>query len=298
VAGLIAAVSPTLISADSVLMSESLYALLVAAILLAALRAVRRPARLTLVALGLAIGLAALTRGEGVFWLLVLAAPVALAASASKRQALGRFAVVALVAALTIAPWTARNWVTFDRPLLVTTTDGAVIAGANGDRTFSGKSIGSWGPEGISAANDNRPLPQNEAAAAALLRRRGLEYAADHKGRVPAVAAARVLRTYGLWHPAELVDSAGTLHGESASLVRVNLLWGLLTLVGGAAGYVVSRRRYAHLWILLTPAVLVAITSLIGYGDTRFRVALDVGLAVLVALGLERVLERRRAQRA
>lgn len=298
IAGLVAAVSPTLIGADSVLMSESLYGLLVAAILLAAVIAVRAPTGLHLGALGLAIGLAALTRGEGLFWLIFLAAPLAVAASASARQAAGRFGLVALLALLTIAPWTARNWTTFDRPVLVTTTDGAVIAGANSDATYFGQGIGSWGPEGIAAAGNNQPLPENEAATAALMREHGIAYAKDHKGRVPAVAAARVLRTYGLWEPTALVNAATSLHGESARFVRVSLAWGLLMLVGGAAGYVVSRARHRHLWILLTPALLVAVTSLISYGDTRFRVALDVSLAVLVALGLERLLERRRAQRA
>ena len=291
-AGLLAAVSATLIGTDSVLMSEALYGLLIATVLLAAVITVRRPTRVNLAALGLMIGLSALTRGEAVCLLLVLALPVALRASASTRQALGRFAIVALVAALTIAPWTARNWMAFDRPVLVTTTDGSVLAGANSDQTYYGQSIGSWTPQGFERAGG--PAPENEAVLAAQLRERAIEYAKDHKGRLPAVGAARVRRTYGVWPPDTLVTVASFLHGQPRAFAWVAFGWALVMLVAGAAAYVVARRHVAYLWLLLTPAVLVALASLTAYGDARFRVALDVSLAVLVAVGIERLLERRR----
>lgn len=292
VAGLVAAISPTLVGADAVLMSESLYGLLVATVLLAAVMAVRSPTRVNLAALGLLIGLSTLTRGEGLLWLVVLAAPVALVAGASRRQALARFALVALVTALTIAPWTARNWAAFDRPVLVTTTDGAVLAGANSDETYSGDSIGFWTPLGI--RGDGGPIPADEAVHAAQLRRRAIEYAKDHPGRLPAVGTARVLRTYGVWHPETLVLVASRFHGQERWFAWLSFGWALVALAGGAAGYLLARRSHPHLWILATPAVLVALTSLTAFGDARFRVALDVSLAVLIAVGAERVLARRR----
>ena len=294
-AAVLVAIAPTLIGTDSVLMSESLYGLLIATVLLAAIVAVREPTRVNLAALGLTIGLAALTRGEGIFLLLVLAAPVALRASAGTRQALGRFALVALVAALTIAPWTARNWIAFDRPVLVTTTDGSVLAGANSDDTYYGEAIGFFTPAGFTEAD---LTPENEAVLAAQLRRRAIEYAKDHAGRLPAVGAARVLRTYGVWHPDSLVTVATFFHGQQRWYAWIAFGWALLMLVAGAAAYLVARRTTAYLWILLTPAALVAIASLTAYGDARFRVALDVSLAILVAIGIEQLLGRRRARDA
>jgi 4-amino-4-deoxy-L-arabinose transferase-like glycosyltransferase len=291
-AGLLVAVSPTLIGADAVLMSESLYGLLIATALLAAAVAVREPSRVNLAALGLVIALAALTRGEGVFLLLVLALPVALAAGGSPREKLGRWALVVLACALTIAPWTARNWVVFDRPVLVTTTDGSVLAGANTEVTYFGDSIGFWTPAGLETGE---PAPENEAVLAAELREQAVEYAKDHPDRLPAVAAARVLRTYGVWHPDQLVTVAAFFHGQQRWFAWIAFGWALLMLVAGAAAYVVARRSVGRLWILLTPALLVAITSVIGFGDARFRVALDVSLCVLVAVGAERVLARRRS---
>ena len=292
IAAVIVALSPTLIGADSVLMSESLWGLLVAATLLAALAALRDPSRLNLAALGLMIGLSALTRGEGLFWLVVLALPVAIVAGGPRTTQLKRLGLVALVAALTIAPWTARNLAVFDRPVLVTTTDGAVLAGANSDETYRGPSIGFWTPSGIARAG---AAPDNEAVHAARLRKQAIEYAQDHKGRLVPVAVARVMRTYGVWHPNELVNVASIFHGQVRWFSWLSFVYALLILAAGAAAYLVARRTRPHLWLLLTPAVLVAITSVTAFGDARFRVALDVSLAVLVAVGVDRLLERRGA---
>jgi hypothetical protein len=166
-----------------------------------------------------------------------------------------------------------------------------VLAGANSAETYSGDSIGFWTPSGI--AGGGGPVPENEAVHAAQLRERAIEYAKDHPARLPAVATARVLRTYGVWHPSELVNVASIFHGQVRWFAWVSFAWALLMLVAGAASYVLARRTVAHLWILLTPAVLVAFASLVAFGDARFRVALDISLAVLVAIGIEQLLRRR-----
>src|SRR3954471_3422038 len=76
VAGLLAAVYPVLIAADGSLMSESLYGGFVVGALLLALR-LRSSASVRVAALlGVVIGLAALTRSEGLALLLLLALPV------------------------------------------------------------------------------------------------------------------------------------------------------------------------------------------------------------------------------
>src|SRR2546427_628085 len=68
-AAAIAAVYPALFALDSTVRSESLYALLIALALLGAYRLVERPTWRAAAALGVAIGLAALTRGEGLLLL-------------------------------------------------------------------------------------------------------------------------------------------------------------------------------------------------------------------------------------
>ena len=43
-----------------------------------------------------------------------------------------------------VAPWLARNWIEFDRPVLISTNDGSLLAGANCDQTYYGKDLGLW----------------------------------------------------------------------------------------------------------------------------------------------------------
>lgn len=127
VAAWIAAIYPPLVWLPSFMFSESLYvvlALVNVLVLDAALQG--RPvaaglqprARVSLVLAGVLAGLAALTRpahvffiGVTAFWLIV------------RRRLVwaGAFAAVAL---LTIAPWTARNYATYGRPVLIASEGG------------------------------------------------------------------------------------------------------------------------------------------------------------------------------
>src|SRR5437899_5766541 len=116
VAAALAAVYPLLIAADGSFRSESLYALLVTATLLAAYRLLDRPTLASAALCGALIALATLTRSEAIVLLLLLVLPVARLARRSWRGALGSTAVAALVALAVLAPWLARDWIQFDRP--------------------------------------------------------------------------------------------------------------------------------------------------------------------------------------
>src|SRR4051795_7291326 len=116
-AAAVAALYPILVAADGAPMSESLYALLIAACLIVALtllesRSVRRTA-----ALGGLIGLAALTRSEALLLVALIGLPLALT---GPREGRWRRAVALCAAcAVVLAPWTIRNWTAFDRPTLI-----------------------------------------------------------------------------------------------------------------------------------------------------------------------------------
>src|SRR3954452_597478 len=72
-AALIAAFCPLLIAADGALLAETIYAPLIAATVLAAMRTVERPTPARAAALGALIGLAILTRSEAILLLPLLA---------------------------------------------------------------------------------------------------------------------------------------------------------------------------------------------------------------------------------
>src|SRR3954452_20526417 len=101
---------------------------------------VERPSVRRAALLGLGIGLAALVRGEALGLLVVLLVPVLLQVPRGRRLVYA--ASVGGVAVVAVAPWLIRNSLTMDKPVLVSTEDGPVIAGANCSVTYEGRDLG------------------------------------------------------------------------------------------------------------------------------------------------------------
>lgn len=287
-AAALAAVYPVMIAADGSLMSEGLYTLLVAAVLLAALRLRDRPDSRSAALLGGAVALAALTRSEALLLLPLLVLPVTLTRPAAR---LRLTAVALLTAAILIAPWTARNWAEFDRPVLISTNDGTLLAGANCGLTYHGEDVGFWNIECIS----ERTM-RNEARQEARWRSEGASYAGDHARRLPVVLAVRLLRTFDLYQPRRMVRFA---EGRLVRADQIGVAVYYLLVPFALAGGWLLRRSRRDLLVLLAPVALVVALSLIGYGIPRFRAPAEVTIVVLAALAVNRLGElvsaRRRA---
>jgi hypothetical protein len=289
-AGLLAAVAtaayPVFVAMDGSLMSEPPYALAVAGTLVTAFWLLDRPTTRRAAALGFAIGLATLVRGEAIGLLVVLLLPVALQLPRGQRKLA---AVAIAVALVTIAPWSVRNSVTMHHPVLVSTEDGPVIAGANCGLTYRGRDMGYWHSACLAPGED-----RNQAFRSARLRADGIDYARAHATRLPLVEAVRLLRTFGVWQPGRHVffSEGRDLPGKTIAVVAT---W--LAIALGAAGAWTMRRDLGRLAILLAPVLLATATTLIAFGYPRFRYAADVSLIVLGALLVDRLV-RRRAGRA
>jgi 4-amino-4-deoxy-L-arabinose transferase-like glycosyltransferase len=265
----VAALSPVLISADGAVMSETLLGLLVVLVALVAYRLRARPSVGAAAALGALIGLATLTRGEALLLL-----PLLLPWRRPKA------ALVVVAAFLVVmAPWTIRNLTTFEKPVLVSTNDGGLFAGANCGSTYRGHDIGSW---------DIRCVPtapaKDESVASANARRQGLDYARDHASRVPIVVAARVGRTFELLQP---VRQAQRAEGRAEGLEIAGAVVWFVLLPLGAYGLVLLRRRRFPLTPLVAPFALAVAATIVGYGVPRFRHPADVALAVLVGVAVD-----------
>lgn len=287
-AGLIAAgmaaVYPTFVAADGSLMSETLYGLLVALSLLAAYR-LRDSGRLAAAAaLGALLGLAALTRTEALLFVVLLGLPVAITAGGGLRRWAPRFAAVVVAAALVIAPWTARNWISLGDPVLVSVNGDAVLAGSNCDQVYSGPDTGLWT---VDCAFRDEGVTEPEQGA--LWRRRGIDYALDHADRLPAVAAVRALRVWDFWQPVRQTQSEGRHRELQAAGTLVYYL--LLPLM--VAGAVMLRRRRETLVVLAVPFLVVTVAAMAGWGTPRFRQAAEVALVVLAAVAIDGLLRRR-----
>jgi hypothetical protein len=283
---LVAALYPLLVAADGAPMSESLYGLLIAACLLAALALRERRTVALAAGLGALIGLAALTRSEALLLIVLLGVPLTWR---SWRAALALVAACVVV----LAPWTIRNFSAFDRLTLISHNDSTVLAGANCPATYRGPELGGWRFECISQRHTLR-----EGAQAARWRQEGIDYATSHVSRWPLVVAVRVLRTWDLWQPGPQLESA---EGRARWAEKAGVAVYFLLLPLAVAGFVLLRRRGGDrmaFWILLAPAVLVTFSSAIGYGVPRFRHAFEISLVVTAAVTLVAVADRVRERRA
>ena len=280
----IAALYPVLIATDGSLRSESVYALAIALVLLAALRLRAAPSVRRAAVAGVAIGAATLVRSEALLLLVLLVLPLA-----GPRRALAAAAVCAAV----LAPWMARCWIALDHPVLVSTNVGGLMAGANCDSTYAGDLLGQW---------DYRCLPPpespNEAVESARLRSAGLRYARDHAGRLAVVIPARLGRSFELFRPRQNATMEHFYEGRDLRLAQAGTLCFYLLAILGAIGAWALRRRAGPWTVLLAPVALVAFTTVISYGFTRFRVAAEPGLVVLAAAGVLALAQRTGGARA
>jgi 4-amino-4-deoxy-L-arabinose transferase-like glycosyltransferase len=290
-AAAIAAVYPGLVVLDGSVRSESLYAPLIAFLLLATYRLVDRPGTGRAVAFGALIGLTVLVRSEAVLLgvLLLLTAMKQLPSGARLR----RTAVAVVVALLFVTPWLARNWAEFDRPLL-STNEGSLLYGANCHAAYYSGQIGTWPCYPRLTVSPGR----DEADVSSELRSTGLRYAGDHASRLPAVAAVRVLRTFDLWSPNRATRLEADIGNRDLTTYRVGVAIYYLLAPLAVAGALILRRRGELLGFLLAPLALVVVASVLGYGTPRFRVPLEIPLVVLAAVAVEAVVRARRVRSA
>ncbi|HEY2601395.1 MAG TPA: glycosyltransferase family 39 protein [Thermoleophilaceae bacterium] len=283
----VAALYPILIVTDGTLLSESLYGLLIALTLIAAYRLLDKPSLWRAAALGGLCALCALTRAEASLLLLLLVIPLAWRGGRALR---GRRIAVGVVAFfLVLAPWLIRTWIAFNQPVWISTNSGTLIGGANCRQTYYGDQIGLWRIDCLKLAHGT------EAHKAAIWRRQGIDFARDHAGRVPIVAAVRVLRVWDFYRPNQGANYE-TLEQRDLRTEQIGLgvYYALLPLA--LYGAVLLRRNRWSLYILLTAPILVTISAAIGYGITRLRMAAEVSLVVLAAVAVVALLERLAAQ--
>ena len=297
VAAGIAAVYPMFFAADGGLMSESLYLLVVTSVLLAAHRALERPSVPRWAVLGLLIGAAALTRGEGLVLLLV-AIPVGAALrghSISRRVALSGVAVVTSLAV--VSPWIIRNSLTFGELVLFSTNANTVVRGANCPATYGGPMIGYWSFDCLRLGIDPlESLTLDEVQSGHRIRRAGIRYATTHEARLVVVSGVRVLRTWGVFDPpqqARLEAPAGrTVGGEQAGWAMYAALMPLALI-----GLVVVHRGSPR-WPLVAVGLVVTLQTLLTYGAQRWRATAEPVIVTCAAMTIVAFISSRRRSRA
>lgn len=284
VAGVLAAVYPPLVMAGSSLMSESLFIPLGLGAVLAAL--VHRDSghrwRFALLT-GFLVGLASLTRGNGI----VLLAPIIfLVWTGRPRRSLRAArapATVVLATLLTLTPWVIRNAIELHALVPLTTETGYALAGTYNAEAQATRSL--WQPPFTDELQIWKQTPRaNEAAVSGRLTTIAVRYIKSHP--------VSLLRT-AYWNSVRLLNLTGSgievalapIWGYPKWLAELSVyaFWivALLALVGVVSGG--ARGSPLALWGCPLAILLSAVPFL---GLTRYRLPADPFFVMLAALGV------------
>lgn len=286
VAAAVLALWPNLVFHSAVAMTESLFLVLLAAVLALAVSAPwqeRRFESWRLAAIGGLLGAATLVRPVTVP-VVPLLFVVLLLAGFGWRRALGHTALLAACAAAVLLPWAVRNVVVVDALTLSTNT---------GDNLCMSRRVGGSG--GFEFPNDRcfperfgeMARPESELARDAHGRQLAIEFVREHPGEEARLVLRRLGQTFdGDADGLQVVESYGDdpwLTDRQRDLLRAladgyGLVVGLAALPGL---WVLGRRSHAGLLVALT-GVGMLVPPLLFFGDPRFHVP-AVPVAALAA---------------
>jgi 4-amino-4-deoxy-L-arabinose transferase-like glycosyltransferase len=297
VAGWTFAILPGPIFFTGLFLSETFFIFLLVGFLALAVYLPDR--RWTPAALGLAIGLAALSRGEG---LLLLAIPLAMWWGRPRGEWLRCGALLVVTAALTIVPWTIRNAVVMDAFIPVSSNASVTLWSGHNPTANGGPT---YAPPALLAEAEREDAPSPEVAHARVLRREAVRWALRNPHKELGLIPRKLLalnggteRTLNVW-----LNAPGERQlGPSSLIVFERLGDGLgyfLLLVALGSLVLLGPRR---LWresagmraVLAYLAACLFTYGFVYYGQHRYRVPMEP-LMVLVAAPL---LVRVWAQRA
>ncbi len=290
VAAGIAALHPLWVEPGGVLMSEALHLVVITGVLLLAVLVLEQPALPRLIGLGLVMGAAVLTRSESVVLVALIAVPLIFVAGRSAPARLRIAGAIAAGLVVVVVPWIVRNEVQVASPTLSTNLGGTLTGSYCADTFRSGDAYGGWSllcAFGAAAGVPRDPgRVQTEAEIDGHLRTTARRFADDHRSELPGVAAARVGRTWGLFHSGDQLRfdvSEGRPRSWQTAGQYVGWVLLVLAVVGAA---LLPRRDWRRWWVVAMPIVAVTISAAVIYGSTRMRISAEPSIALLAAFGV------------
>jgi hypothetical protein len=286
VTAFVIAVYPNIWMSDEMAMSETLSPLLVALVLLTAYRFWKNPGLRNSVWLGLSVGLAALVRDElSMLGPLVLIPVVLTARSLPWRRRVVALGTGALCALLVIAPWAGYNMSRFQDPVFISTGLGPTLASTNCGSVYSGPYEGYWSMSCALAAPSK--LGVDESVESSAEQSYALKFVRSHENRLIPVVAARIGRTFGLFHPIQQIRLDWHIETRPYhwALLGLWMYYGLALL--SIAGAVILRLRRVPVFPLLAVGLTVVISIILSFGDTRYRTTFEVSTVLLASVALE-----------
>jgi hypothetical protein len=284
-AGLLAAVFPPLVIDGMTLLSEPLFVVLELGAIYAMLRARSDGRARWLVSCGVLAGLALLTRANGALLLIPLLVAARGAGAWRSLATYRRPALVAVCAAVVVAPWTIRNAVELHAFIPVADQDGYTAVATYNATSRAHDAV--WmvpntDPATARLIRENRGL--DEAALNAKLRAAARRFAADHPGYLLTVALRNTLRLFNLGggaHEREVSEGDYGLGDGAARLMTFGLL---PFLVFAIPGFATGLARRAPRWFWAVPVLML--TPIMILAQNRARAPIDPFLIVLSTLGV------------
>lgn len=297
----VAALNPNLWVHDGLIMSESLGALTIAAVLYAAVRVWDRSTTLRWLALGVACGFAVLARSEAILMAPLLALPLIWRSDPTWKRKAINLGLFGAATAGVLAPWVIPNLTRFHEPVTLSTNDGLTLLGTNCDQAWKGDAAGLWvlsciesvdsdgdainDLDEMKAGTDRFNSSFDPSIPSAVYREAGLKYLRTHLTEFPDLAALRVMRMWGLYRPSQMAD-----YGEGEyRRYEISMAGWALTLVSlpfVAVGLWAMKQARRPIWPFVCQAVAATATAALFYGLWRFRIGWDVAACVVATAGL------------
>ena len=293
----IAAIAPPLVVMSTALISEALFVPLVLAAVATALEARRSDHPLRwVVATGVLVGMAELTRTNAVLLILPLGLAVWTARPRRHPRALVAPVLLVTCAVLTVAPWTIRNALVVHRFVPVSTEIGYTLAGTYNQASRADRHWPAvWKEAEHGASPEYSPLVFYASV------QRWDEVAFGERLLDAALADIRSDPAYLLkvaWWNGVRMFHLGELDFAVANLRDTSIPAGpaWLEIVGFYAlgvlalvGLCTRRARQAPAWLWLVPVCLAATVFVTGF--IRFRAGIDPFLVMLAALAVAGIAE-------
>jgi len=303
-AAAIFAVLPDAVFLAPLVLSETLFTTLLCAALWLFARLEERspPARAFphWLSLGLLVGAALLTRGAGVALLATLA--LAWWAGEGLRTSLRRTAVVAAGALAVVLPWTLRNAIVMDAPILLSTSVGMSFLYAHNPIADGSESLAMVRHrEEMLAPYRGMTNPEKEVAEMRAGVQAALRFMAEHPVRELLLVPRRWLHLYRHGHAGLEWARAGPggrgavlSPGADRVLAAVSdaLFFALLALAALGLPRALRGRRAAALALPFAVASFMLLHGVLFVGNPRYHAPLLPVLSLLAACGAERLARR------
>lgn len=289
VAAALAALYPLQIINDTRAMSESLTATTVVLTLWAGYSWWKKPDLTGAIFFGLAIGMGILTRAE-VLTLAPLAAialMVSVARRVSLRRALVGMAIAASISLATIAPWVYYNMHRFALPVYISNGFGPTLGSANCDLTYKGEYLGYWNLRCMA----DSPSFVEESTWEKYWRDRSFDYIDAHRGELPRVLSARIGRMFFLFRPIQQMNFDEHIELREWWLSAMGYWHYWLMVPLSAAGCLILRRRRIPWFPAFAPVIVVVLTAITAFGQTRYRVTSDAAMVPIAAIALGAIID-------